>query len=86
MGIGGAPDCALVGSQATDSGPAGECRCRGERPVSVFCEKYHELEIPVFVGPDFQLEVDFWPVFGRFWPIPGPLKSGFWGFIHFRTK
>jgi hypothetical protein len=31
------------------------------------CEKYRELQKPVFVAPLFGLEVDFWTVFGRFW-------------------
>ena len=49
-------------------------------------ENHRGLQEPIFVGADFQLEVDFWPVFGQFWSVPGVLKSGFSGFIHFPRK
>jgi hypothetical protein len=53
---------------------------------SVFCEKHHELQTPVFIGSHFPLNGDFESVFGRFWSIPRLLKSSFSGFIHFSTK
>jgi hypothetical protein len=37
---------------------------------SVFFEKHRELQEPIFVGPVFGLNGNFWSVFGRFRAVP----------------
>ena len=46
-----------------------------------FCQNPRELQNPVFVVPDFELEVDFWSVFGHFWWFLEVAWLPFYGFI-----
>ena len=43
-------------------------------------EKHRELQNPVFVGPHFPLNGDFWSVFGGFWPFSGGTQVRFYEF------
>jgi hypothetical protein len=38
----------------------------GDCPI---CENPHELQEPIFLGANFQLEVDFWSTFGPFFGL-----------------
>ncbi len=44
-------------------------------------EKHRGLQKCLFVGPVFELEVDFWTVFGHFWPFLEVAGLPFYGFI-----